>query len=493
MKLRTLFLGVGVLGVSLLAQRETQAEPAAGAAAKKTEPTLQKKQPNPDQAPAQAKTDTSAAAPATLSAIPNPVLARSAAAVLVPKTETTSKGVLKLKPQVKQALELEQLKLSKSAAATLANWDSTLQGVSRPFKGTPIPKPAGYGHYCSIVYPGGGWTFGAQAGDSDPCAGLRKDAPGGTIARAGLWSEGGGNNVLLRCDGLLIMYRGTGAAPIDSAYAEAANMKNCVFTVAPTTLPIFGLPYGKTVNIQQDPSSDVTIARGYDYNVYDVPMSVANFGQNPAAYNGSAIWVDRMGRQRDYIDNDGNRLNGEAAYDWPMTAGKPIVSVADGEVIAARWRDVTSYNCGPDAQGEIYVYHQVGSGVYAERFITYYAHEQSLSVTAGQLVSKGTVLGKAGNTGCSGGNHLHFGVLRTTNLSGARSYVFALTPDGYGVNGIHGIIDPFGWQAPAGIDPYAWMMLGNVDPQNAVKEPGAFSIKLWQSAHPPSSWGNPPN
>jgi hypothetical protein len=36
------------------------------------------------------------------------------------------------------------------------------------------------------------------------------------------------------------------------------------------------------------------------------------------------------------------------------------------------------------------------------------------------------------------------------------------------------------------------MMLGSNDPKNAVKEPGAFSIKLWQSAHPPSSWGTPP-
>jgi murein DD-endopeptidase MepM/ murein hydrolase activator NlpD len=584
MKLRTLFLGVGVLGVSLLAQRETQAEPGAGAATKKTEPVLQKKLPNPDQTPGaqkstpplvkkqpnpeqppgaqkasapaqpvtkkepnplqapgaqksatptqpaevkqessksgaaaskspspqpvgsqklapaaqQAKTDASGAAPPTLSAIPNPVLARSAAKVLVPKAETTPKGVLKLKPQVGQALELNQLKLSKGASVALANWDSTLQGVSRPFKGTPIPKPPGYGHYCSIVYPGGTWAFGAQAGNSDPCGSLRKDFPGGTIARAGLWSEAGGNNVLLRCDGLVYVYRAQGAAPIDLAYADAAGQKNCVFTVAPTVLPIFGLPYGKTVNIQQDPSSDVTIARGYDYNVYDVPMSVADFGQTPAAYNPSAIWVDRMGRQRDYNYTNPNtqqttRINGEAAYDWPMTGGKPIVSVADGEVIAARWRDVSDYNCGPDAQGEIYVYHQVGTGVYAERFITYYAHESALNVTAGALVTKGTVLGKAGNTGCSGGNHLHFGVLRTTNLSGARSYAFELTPDGYGVNGIQGIIDPFGWQAPANVDPYAWMMLGSVDPKNAVKEPGAFSIKLWQGAHPPSSWGNPPN
>jgi murein DD-endopeptidase MepM/ murein hydrolase activator NlpD len=430
-----------------------------------------------------------------LTAFPNPVLARSAAKVLVPKAETTSKGVLKLKPKVAGALELDQLKAGKlgsSAVLKLADYDTTLQGYSRPFNGTPIPHPPGYGHYCSIVYPGGTWAFGAQAGDSDPCGSLRKDFPGGTIARAGLWSEAGGNNVLLRCDGLVYVYRAQGAAAIDQAYADAGGQKNCVFTVAPTVLPIFGLPYGKTLNIQPDPSSDVTISRGYDYNVYDVPMSVADFGQNPAAYNPSAIWVDRMGRQRDYM-HDGQRINGEAAYDWPMTGGKPIVSVADGEVIAARWRDVSDYKCGSDPQGEIYVYHQVGTGVYAERFVTYYAHESALNVSAGKLVKKGDLLGKAGNTGCSDGNHLHFGVLRTTNLSGARSYVFEVTPDGYGVNGIHGIIDPFGWQAPANVDPYAWMMLGANDPNNAVKEPGAFSIRLWKDAHPPSSWGNPPN
>jgi murein DD-endopeptidase MepM/ murein hydrolase activator NlpD len=428
----------------------------------------------------------------TLTAIPSPVQDRTYGAVeALPKAEITDKGTLKIKPKFGKASELTDLKSSFAGKLKPANWDSTLEGVSRQFKGTPIPKPAGYGHYCSIVYNGGGWMFGATAGDSDPCTALRKDAPRGKIARAGLWSEAGGNNVMVRCDGAFYLYRANGAAPIDLAYDSVKGQKNCVFTVAPTELKVFGLPYGKTSNNQSNASSDVTTYRGYDYNVYNVAMSAADFGQTPASYNPSAIWIDRQGKQRDYQyvkDGVTKRADGEAAYDLVMPGGKPIVSVADGEVIMARWRDVTAYNCGADAQGEIYVYHQVGTGVYAERFISYYAHESVIDVKTGDKVTRGQVLGKAGNTGCSGGNHLHLSVLRTTNLSGARSYYVDFTSDGYGINGIHGIIDPFGWAAPQHIDPWAWMQLQSVDERNVVKEPGAFSIKLWDGAAPPSNW-----
>ena len=422
-------------------------------------------------------------------ATPNPAESvKTPRARAVPKPNKSSKGSLKLNPEVGKSLELTELQKFKFNAASLPQFDPLLAGVSRPFNGTPIAVPSGYGRYCSIVYDAGAWMFGATPGESDPCTALRKEAPGGSIVRAGLWSEGGDNNVLARCDGTLIIYRGTGAKPIDEAYADIQGKQNCIVTIAPTALPIFGLPYGKTTPQQANPSGDVSTARGFDYNEFNVPMSVADFGQTPAAYNASAIWVDRLGRQRDYMGSDGKRRDGETAYDWPMPEGKPIVAVAEGEVVGARWRNVASYGCGEDAQGEVYVYHQVGTGVYAERFVSYYAHEKTIAVSVGQKVVRGQTLGTAGNTGCSGGNHLHFGVHRTTNLSGARSYAFALTDDGYGVNGQQGIIDPFGWAAPEHIDPLAWMMLGQNDPRNVVKEPGAFSINLWISQKPPSDW-----
>lgn len=367
---------------------------------------------------------------------------------------------------------------------------------ARPVYNGPVtPVPTGYGRYCSIVYEGGLWALGVLPGaTSDPCAQLRTTSPGGTIARAGLWHTTGENNVMVRCGTDLRLYRAAGGAASKIAYDEALGKKDCVFVISPVRLPIFALPYGKTTSTQTSPSADVSVARGFDYNVYNVPINVSMFGRTQAAGTTTAIWVDRTGRQRDYaaVNDQGNayRADGEAAYDLVMPGGKPLHSVAAGVVRGARWRDVSQFNCGNDKQGEIYIEHQVGTGEYAERFITYYAHGSKHDVADGAQVTRGQKIGEVGNTGCSGGNHLHISVLRTTNLSGRRWSIFALTPDAYGINNINGIIDPFGWAAPQHIDPWAWMALGDrTDPYvGAIRDPGAFSIDLWLGAKPPSTW-----
>ena len=40
-----------------------------------------------------------------------------------------------------------------------------------------------------------------------------------------------------------------------------------------------------------------------------------------------------------------------------------------------------------------------------------YAHLNQITANVGQKVSKGDILGKTGNTGLAGGDHLHFGML----------------------------------------------------------------------------------
>lgn len=430
----------------------------------------------------------------TLTAIPRPVEDRTYGTVeSAPKAEITKKGTLKLEPKLGKLGEITDLKGSWASKLVPLNWDASLEGVSRPFKGTPIAKPAGYGHYCSIVYSGGAWMFGATAGDSDPCTALRKDAPGGKIVRAGLWSEAGANNVMVRCDGAFYLYRAGGAAPIDMAYDSVQGQKNCVFTVAPTDLKIFGLPYGKTTANQSNPSADVSVARGYDYNVYNIPMSAADFGQTLAAYNPNAIWIDRQGRQRDYEYYDQQaqktkRADGEAAYDLVMPGGKPILSVADGEVIMARWRDVTAYNCGSDAQVEIYVYNQVGTGVYAERFVSCYAHESALDVKTGDKVTRGQVLGKAGNTGVPGVTTCTSACCapRTsreparTRLSSPQT---ALASTAFKASSIHSAGPHPHRSIPGrGCSLARWMIA------TPSKSPARSSIKLWDGAQPPSTW-----
>jgi murein DD-endopeptidase MepM/ murein hydrolase activator NlpD len=370
------------------------------------------------------------------------------------------------------------------------------------------PVPAGYGHYCSIIYPSGGWTFGSLAGaDSDPCGDLLKQNPGGTIARAGLWNPSGENNAMVRCaSGELFIYRDQGSQPTDNAYNDAQGKKGCVFTVAPTRLPIFGHPWAPTPgHAHSDDDVDSITETGFNYDILGQPWNVSDFGQlqDPSK---PATQVDRYGRQQPYtVAADcvkrGKPVNCkinhsfEGAYDWNMPLGKPLIAVADGLVVGAGARDISEF-IGPNCystdkyQQEVFIEHQVGTGVYAERFVAAYHHMSLIKVHTGDKVTRGQVIAANGTSGCSGGPHLDFSVLRLTNLSGARSYEFATTPHGYGVNGIQGVIDPFGWSAPQGVDPWAWKSLGAQQGYLPVpvKEPGAFSIYLWIPGQAPPSY-----
>lgn len=165
-----------------------------------------------------------------------------------------------------------------------------------------------------------------------------------------------------------------------------------------------------------------------------------------------------------------------------------MLAVADGIVRAARWRDVTAFGCKDKSpQGEIYVEHRIGNGEYAERFLVSYSHVSKISVKAGDRVTRGQVIGKSGDTGCSTAPHLHFGVFRLTNLAGHRSFSLTMPASGYGISGISGMIDPFGWNAPKDIDPWAWRFLGNHNDSilGTVRDPGAFSLYLWRAGQAP--------
>ena len=75
--------------------------------------------------------------------------------------------------------------------------------------------------------------------------------------------------------------------------------------------------------------------------------------------------------------------------------GADIVAADGGTVLVATY----------SSSGGIYVIIDHGGGL-----CTVYMHASSLTVSAGQTVSKGQVIAKVGSTGISTGNHLHFGV-----------------------------------------------------------------------------------
>ena len=94
-------------------------------------------------------------------------------------------------------------------------------------------------------------------------------------------------------------------------------------------------------------------------------------------------------------------FTGEVTYhsgtDIAAPAGTPILAAADGTVAIAN---------GTDPWGGSYGYYiKLDHG---EGMETLYAHCSAITVTAGQRVRQGEVIGYVGTTGNSTGNHLHF-------------------------------------------------------------------------------------
>ncbi|MEB3212772.1 MAG: M23 family metallopeptidase [Leptolyngbyaceae bacterium] len=153
------------------------------------------------------------------------------------------------------------------------------------------------------------------------------------------------------------------------------------------------------------------------------------------------------------LGSPGASIDGHAGYDWATPEGTPLLAVADGVVYAAG--ESETFFCPPlnrDTSGlEVYLEHTAPNG---DRFGSEYVHLSRVDVVPGQAVKKGQVIGISGNTGCSTGPHLHFGVYRISN------------------NQRWTIIDPYGWNGSRQ-DP--WSRDAN----------GAPSVWLWEAGHAP--------
>ena len=89
--------------------------------------------------------------------------------------------------------------------------------------------------------------------------------------------------------------------------------------------------------------------------------------------------------------------NGHYGLDVGAPRGTPIVASRSGTVMIAN---------GTDEWGNSWGYHV--SIYHDEDYSSLYAHMSEVSVSSGQWVNKGDIIGYVGNTGYSFGNHLHF-------------------------------------------------------------------------------------
>jgi uncharacterized delta-60 repeat protein len=377
----------------------------------------------------------------------------------------------------------------------------------------PIPVPSGYARYCSVREPGTG-NAGLATTGADPCQPFIDANPSVQIERAGLYSVLGQNQALRTC-GLgasqIALARGFGDDPLQALFGSSAGLGFCVFTAAPQFLPIFERPYNSL-----HPAANAHAFFNHTHFLFDpqnagaAGVDVDDFGQpHPDADHLQAHTLDYRGRQQcrtaaggtphDFsLSPDATAVTdiNELAIDATLPGGTQVLAMADGVVLQAVPRYVinSSNTTAPAGstptspwQREVFVGHRVGDGRYEEQFASYYAHMLDTPVRVGEVVRTGSVLGRIGNTGASGGDHIHYAVLRYNNLSFRRSFRFRFDRRNFGdYNAFAAAIDPFGWKAPDldGHDPQATMFRHSQE-----GEIGAFSIDLWLNAgeRPPTN------
>ena len=220
---------------------------------------------------------------------------------------------------------------------SLFNADFDFDGIDGYVSGVPaIAQPIGYGNYCSVRNPATG-SYGVlpQGTGSDPCQVFLDGNPNLTIERSGLYSLSGVNWVIGTCSGGFVTLRpGTGADPINTAFADTAGRSNCVFTVTPADLRVFSQPYSGN-------NSGIPNTQSFNHDPYGISIDVSDFGQTAGAFNACAI--DNRGRQRSTGNPDANPSTcdydnsgvDEAAMDIQVTSPRQVAAAAPGRVVMA--------------------------------------------------------------------------------------------------------------------------------------------------------------
>ena len=218
--------------------------------------------------------------------------------------------------------------------------------------------------------------------------------------------------------------------------------KDGPFTLTPIGVPQRS-PQAQVLPLFQKPfDGEFLISNYFDH---DVPQQFSDDNGYMTTWRG-----DRL-----TLGEPGAGIDGHGGYDWGLPENTPLQAVADGVVTFAG--EGRPFFCPPLQQqttgNYVYILHKAPSG---EQFETEYVHLSRVDVSEGDRVKAGQPIGLSGNTGCSTGPHLHFGVRRIDADTGERT-----------------LVDPYGWDS-ARTDPWS------------THPAGHESIWLWKKDQAPT-------
>ncbi len=228
---------------------------------------------------------------------------------------------------------------------------------------------------------------------------------------------------------------------LETDYASLQSLQAKVQEEKQAVVALESAKKGELNDVADDLTDAQTVAKAYEAEIQAQNEVIAQIQaaqkraaeqqaaqQQAQAAEGNQGATDAAGENQNTAQNTTPSGNGQSTGSmmWPCPSSKrvtsdygPRTSPTNGassnhkgiDIGAAYGADIVAADGGTvlvatySRSGGNYVIIDHGGGL-----CTVYMHASSLTVSAGQTVSKGQVIAKVGSTGISTGNHLHFGV-----------------------------------------------------------------------------------
>lgn len=228
---------------------------------------------------------------------------------------------------------------------------------------------------------------------------------------------------------------------LETDYASLQSLQAKVQEEKQAVVALESAKKGELNDVADDLTDAQTVAKAYEAEIQAQNEVIAQIQaaqkraaeqqaaqQQAQAAEGNQGATDAAGENQNTAQNTTPSGNGQSTGSmmWPCPSSKrvtsdygPRTSPTNGassnhkgiDIGAAYGADIVAADGGTvlvatySSSGGNYVIIDHGG-----RLCTVYMHASSLTVSAGQTVSKGQVIAKVGSTGISTGNHLHFGV-----------------------------------------------------------------------------------